>query len=127
MKRTALKRKTPLKAHKRLNPVSPKQAALNEEWNEITNEKVKKLDYLCQWCHKPGQRDDKYHIFPPNGYLDGHHTRKPRSSHNEKKYCYVCHRLCHFFIDTHNIDVSVYPDEEAWVNREKEVSRDEIK
>jgi len=120
MKRTALKRKTPLKAHKRLNPVSPKQAALNEEWNEITNEKAKELGYLCQWCHKPGQRDDKDHIFPPNGYLDGHHTRKPRSSHNEKKYCYVCHRLCHFFIDTHNIDVTVYLDEEAWVNRDKE-------
>lgn len=122
MKRTStLKRKTPLKRHKRLNPLSPKQAALNEEWNRITDEKAKEIGYFCQWCHEPGQRDDRLHIFPPMGYLDGHHTKKPRSSHNEKKYCYVCHRLCHYFIEAHNIDVGEYPDEEAWKLRNTEM------
>jgi len=122
LKRTAqLKRKTPLKRHKRLNPVSPKQAALNEEWNRITDEKAKEIGYFCQWCHEPGQRDERLHIFPPMGYLDGHHTKKPRTSHNEKKYCYVCHRLCHYFIEAHNIDVGEYPDEEAWKLRNTEM------
>jgi len=96
LKRTALKR------HKRLNPVSPRQAALNEEWREITDSKARELGFICQWCHRPG------------GYLDGHHIIKRRYNIHTKENCYVCHRLCHSFIEEHNIDVTVYRDEEAW-------------
>jgi len=119
MKRTALKRKTPLKAHKRLNPVSPKQAAVNELWHEVTDQKAAELGFICQWCHEPGQRDNPNRIFPPMAYLDGHHIKKRRYADHTKKNCYIAHRLCHIFIETHNIDVRIYPDEEAWENRGK--------
>jgi hypothetical protein len=117
MKRTALKRKTALKAHKRLSPISPKQAAKNKAWKEVTDEKAEELDYICQWCHQPGQRDNPNRIFPPMAYLTGHHIKKRRYNDHTKENCYVCHWLCHDFIELWNIDVTEYPDEEVWKNR----------
>jgi len=117
MKRTALKRKTPLKAHKRLNPVSPKQAAINELWREITDERASEENFTCQWCHGPGQRTDPQNIFT---YLDGHHKTKRRYNIHTKENCYIAHRLCHGFIEEYGIDVRVYPDKRAW----KEASND---
>lgn len=104
-------KQTPLKRYKRLNPISPKQAAINEEWNEITNEKAEELGYLCQWCHGLGQRTNPRDIFT---YLDGHHKTKRRYNIHTKENCYITHRLCHGFIDDHSIDVEIYPDKRAW-------------
>ncbi len=109
MKQTALKRKTPLKgysplkAHKGLNKVSTKQKVINELWREITDQKAKDLNYICQWCHLPGRRDDDFNP------LDGHHTIKRRFGIHTYKDCFICHRLCHNFIEENNIDVSEYP------------------
>lgn len=117
-------KQTPLKRHKRINPISLKQAAINELWREATDEKAEELDYICQWCHEPGQRDNPGRIFNPGAYLDGHHIKKRRYADHTKGNCYVCHRLCHYFIETHIIDVKIYPDEEAWANRNKEAIDD---
>jgi len=104
-------KRTPLKRYKRLNPISPKRAAINELWREITDEKAEELDYICRWCHGFGQRDDSREIFT---YLDGHHIEKRRYNIHTGKNCYIVHRPCHGFIEDHNIDVKIYPDKEAW-------------
>lgn len=109
MKQTALNRKTPLKARKRLNPISDKQRERNALWKEITDQKAKDLDYICQWCGLPGKRDYGY------AHLDGHHTIKRRYRIDTPEICYVCHQIgCHPFIEEHNIDVRIYPNKKAW-------------
>jgi len=77
MKRTALKRKTPLKAHKRLNPISKKMQVELKEYFELTA----KLRELCDnkseldgsnpdW--QSGNRVDPHHINGRDGdrFLD---------------------------------------------------------
>ena len=114
MKRTALKRHTPLKAHKGLIPISPKQKAKNELWNRTTDERAEEEHYRCQWCHKLGNRN-------PNSfsYLNGHHKIKRRYNIHTKENCYVVHEFkCHGEIEDNNVDVRVYPDREAWERRD---------
>lgn len=118
MRQTTLQRRTPLKAkrglrpRKRINRISPMQAARNQLWNEITDERAIEEHHICQWCHQSGQR-----LYPQLlSYLDGHHTVKPRRSHNKPEYCYIVHRFqCHGEIEDNNIDVRVYHDREAWL------------
>lgn len=108
---STLERRTPLKAKKRLQPVSDKQREKNALWNKITDEKCHETGFMCLWCGQPGQRNDPTHW----DYLDGHHTRKPRYLHNEKQFCYPVHRApCHSFIEDNNIDVEKYPNKEVW-------------
>ena len=105
MKQTALKRKTPLKSHKPLkaykglNKVSDKQRLINAKWKAITDQKAKNLNYICQWCHLPGRRDD---AFNP---LDGHHIIKRRYNIHTYMNCLLCHRLCHQALELHNIGI----------------------
>jgi len=98
-KQTPLKRKTPLNVYKGLNPVSDRQRAINALWKAITDQKAKDLNYTCQWCHLPGRRDD------PFNPLEGHHIIKRRYNIHTYENCFVCHRLCHNFIEINNIDV----------------------
>jgi len=114
MKRTLLKRKTPLKARKGLNPVSDKQRVKNALWNKITDERAEEEGYICQWCHSIGQR-----LSPSlSYYLDGHHILKRRYNIHTRENCYVCHRFgCHGEIEDKNIDVRECPDRESWEHR----------
>jgi len=117
---TTLKRKTRLKAHKgltrrkRLAPVSDKQKTKNTLWDKITDERCYELGFMCQWCHRPGQRNDPSRFWD---FLDGHHIEKRRYNIHTKKNCYIAHRLCHDFIEDNSIDVREYPDKEAWEQR----------
>jgi len=109
VKQTALKRGkplksfTPLRAHKGLNKVSAKQRAINKLWRGITGQKAKDLNYICQWCHLPGSRDDDFNP------LDGHHIIPRRFNVHTYENCYIIHRLCHNFIKENNIDVAKQP------------------
>lgn len=90
-------KKTPLRK------VSSKQKEKNRIWNEITNERCRELNMVCQYCGKRGQRDE------PNrwGYLDGHHIIKRRFNVHNRENCYPCHRHCHEEIERKNIQVSI--------------------
>lgn len=103
MKKTPLRRYTPLKSYKGLNPVSDRQKLINALWREITDQKAKDLNNICQWCHLPGRRD------APFNKLIGHHIIKRRYQLNTYENCFVCHRLCHNFIEINNIDVAKHP------------------
>jgi hypothetical protein len=107
-----MKRTQGLTRHKRLNPKSDQQRERDRLWNEITAERCYEMGFICLWCGRPGQRNDPTRF----DYLDGHHTKKPRRSHNEKKYCYPVHRApCHGEIEDNNIDVEQYPNRENWL------------
>lgn len=115
---STLEQRTPLKAKKRhgrnstLRPVSDKQKAKNELWAKITEEKCYETGFICLWCGKPGQRNDRTRI----DYLNGHHTRKPRRNHNKIEFCYPIHEFrCHQEIEDNNVDVELYPNREAWL------------
>ena len=96
VKRTALKRKTPLKAHKGLNKVSDKQKVINKLWGEITDEVAEERGFICQWCGKPGQRTDPTTF----DYLNGHHKIPRRYGIHTKKNCYIVHQvICHPMAD----------------------------
>ena len=117
MNRTALKRKTPLKsstplkARKRLNPISDRQRERNAKWKKITDQKALNLNHICQWCGKLGRRDD------PFNPLEGHHIIKRSYRIDTWENCYLCHRLCHSFIEDNSIDVREFPNKKAWENR----------
>lgn len=81
-----------------INPVSAKQREKNKHWGEVTDERAKEENYICQVCHKKGQRDD------PEGwdYLNGHHILKRRFGVNTKANCYIVHQVeCHAWADEH--------------------------
>ncbi len=93
---------------RRINLISPKQKEKNKHWKEITARKADDLYGICQWCNQWGSL---YGDFNP---LDGHHTIKRRHNRNEYEDCYLCHRLCHSFIEDKNIDVSVIKTKREW-------------
>ncbi len=82
--------------------MSTKQRAKNKLWAQITEERCRKLDFICEYCGKHGQRDE------PNrwGYLDGHHIIKRRFNDNTSSNCYICHRHCHEEIESKHITVA---------------------
>ena len=114
--RKRLERRTPLKASKGLAPVSEKQRAKNILWNKITDERAAEEYFICQWCHKQGQR-----LYPDRfwDWLDGHHIVKRRHNNHTRENCYIAHRLCHNFIEDNNIDVSLYRNKQEWDARQR--------
>jgi hypothetical protein len=104
MKRTPLKRKTPLKrtalkSSKGLRIVSKKQAAKNRVWSEIKKNRIEFLAAkygapICEYCGK--------HVLL--GTLDAHHIDEDRNN-NTPENCYICHRFCHSHITDNNIKV----------------------
>ena len=107
MKKSPLIRKTPLKAHKRLKPMSDKQKERNTEWQRIKFRRcallAEKYDFTpCEYCGAPGilyvgRHEDL------NGF-DPHHIDGDRNNNNESN-CYICHRKCHSFITDNNVQV----------------------
>lgn len=108
-----MRRTKGLTRKKGLKPVSEKQKAKNENWNRTTDEKAAELNHICQWCNFRGQRRTPTSF--PYSYLDGHHIIKRRYNVHTKENCYICHRYpCHREIEDNNIDVTKYPNREAW-------------
>ena len=85
----------------------------NEKWRMITHEAYIEGGRACWWCGKYGP------IFVDALYgIWGHHKDKRRNNCT-KENCYPCHNSCHDEID-HNpevgrINVSEYPNREAWL------------
>ena len=82
-----------------LNPISKKQQTRIDNWSIVTNDRIKRLDNLCEWCGLWGSRK---HEFNP---LEGHHMIKRRFHNDLESNCFVCHRRCHEYIGLHNIKV----------------------
>ena len=92
-----------------LRKISKKQAEKNKLWKLITITKAINLGYICQWCGKKGRFDGSMNS------LSGHHIiKRSQGRLDTDENCYVCHWLCHQFIDDNSIDVSKYPSEEVW-------------
>lgn len=88
---------------KRIKPISDKQKIKNALWNKITNGRCEKLGYICEYCGKRGQRINSEAL----DWLDGHHIqRRSRGRIDTEENCYICHRVCHSYIEDHNIIVS---------------------
>ncbi len=102
-----------LKTRKPINKISVKQRERNKQWNETTDNKCVATGFICQWCGKPGKRDGNINS------LTGHHIIKRRYRIDTRENCYIAHwQPCHDFIEIHSIDVRVYPNKEAYDNRQ---------
>ena len=86
----------------RINPISAKQKEKNRIWKGVTDARCCKLNFVCEYCGKDGQRQtlDRW------DYLDGHHIIKRRFNDNTSGNCYICHRLCHQEIELKHIQVA---------------------
>jgi len=109
-------KRTPLRRTKGLNPISKKQRVKQSAWNKKVSAKRRELNFICQWCGRKG------HDYNPElpYFLGGHHADVKRShgGMNIEQEPYVCHNICHQFIDDHNIDVNQYPTKRAWEDGE---------
>jgi len=99
----------------RLKPISKKQKEKNTLWKQVTDQRCRDLNYICQWCGLAGSRvlDDDW------AHLDGHHIIPRRFNIHTPENCYICHRLCHDFIGGDNpehkpIDVTIYKTKQEW-------------
>lgn len=97
-----------------LKKTSKKQADKQSLWNEKVEAKILQDGYYCQWCGKDGHRRNKDDMF----YLGGHHPIKRRF--NVEQEPFICHNICHLFIEDHNIDVIKYPNKEVWLTKVKD-------
>ena len=108
MKRSPLKRKTPLRK------ITPKTADRNQIWKEIClwriNWIVALVGYLiCEWCGERGSLDSESFIG-----VWGHHKNGDRNDTNLGN-CYICHTAtCHHFIQENHIDCNVYKTKKEW-------------
>ena len=94
----------PLKAKKRINHISKKQAEINKLWKEITDEVAEEKGFICQWCGNKGQRTDPEAF----DYLNGHHIIPRRYNIHTKEICYIAHQvICHPMADRF---IKEYPD-----------------
>jgi hypothetical protein len=108
MKRTPLKRKTPLKRTSLksfLRMVSKKQAVKNASWRKVTLERKKLIKdrfgvLLCEHCGRP-EYAHEIRGWP----FDGHHIDGNRNN-NTPENCAVVYRTCHSFVTDHNIKVA---------------------
>jgi len=82
-----------------IKPISAKQRAKNRSWKAVTDDRTKRLDWLCEWCGTSGARTSSWDP------LDGHHIEKRRNNNHFESNCFVCHRLCHRYIEDNNIKV----------------------
>jgi hypothetical protein len=108
-----LRSSTALKSHKKINSISAKQRERNKNWREITDKKCVDTGFICQWCGEYGKRDDDFNP------LDGHHIKKRRYMIDTYENDFICHRLCHQFIEDNGIKVEVYSNKIAYDNRQK--------
>lgn len=82
--------------------VSKKQALKLAKWQAV---KIVRIHYLiskygapvCEYC---GENKSGHEFW----ILDGHHIDGNRNN-NDPSNCYVCHRICHSWIEDHNIKV----------------------
>lgn len=65
---------------------------------------------MCWWCGKYGTVD----IPDDFNAVWGHHKDGNRNN-NVLDNCYIAHHRCQTEIHTKHIDVSIYPDREAWL------------
>ena len=107
---TRLATKTKLKANKPMKLITPKQQKINHNWAKVTEQRTIEEKNICQWCKQPGNRSG----WNP---LTGHHIIKRRYNIHTKDNCYVVHWNEHQYIENNSIDVSVYPNKEAWEKR----------
>jgi hypothetical protein len=105
---STLKTYSKLEATTALNPITDKQKKINATWKEITDQKSKDLDYICQWCGLPGKRDAGFNC------LTGHHILKRRFGVHTYDNDFVCHLLCHSFIEDHSVDVTKIHNSEEY-------------
>ena len=89
----------------RLRPISDKQRERNKDWMVIKSLKLSQ-GKRCQWC---GLREGTNELWR----FDLHHKDGNRRN-NTYDNAYLCHRVCHSFIHDHNVDVSKYPNLNAW-------------
>ena len=92
MKRTALKRKTPLRAKKRINPMSARAKAEMKVWHKVKLERIQllldKFGYIpCEYCKRPIQDGSEIYC------LEGHHNNHNRRE-NTVANCRITHRFC---------------------------------
>ena len=97
-----IRRKTPLK------PISEKGKAKAKVWENIFAIRLGKLYikygwHICEYCGQPGRRNASFNR------LDGHHIiHKSLGGKDTPDNCFVCHRLCHDFIQLNHIDVTEF-------------------
>lgn len=82
----------------RINPISEKQKAKNKLWAEITNQRARLLNFICEWCHKRGSRIAEFNP------LNGHHIIPRRYNIHTPENCYLCHDLCHDEIENITVE-----------------------
>jgi len=106
--------KAKLKANKHINKISQKQKYINSEWHKNVQQKCEDLDFTCQWCGKKGL-PTKSGI--RRNCLTGHHIIKRRFGVHTYANVYICHWLCHDYIEIHNVSVLKYPTKLDWEKR----------
>ena len=88
--------------------ITPKQRKINESWSKITQDKIRELNGVCQFC-------ERVNSDIPFDFLSGHHIVKRRYGIHTRENHYLMHYWsCHLFVEEHNIDVRIYPTRSAW-------------
>jgi hypothetical protein len=105
---------TKLQGKKKLNPFTEKQRAIQLEWSKVVQQKSKDLNFICQWCGRQGQ-PTKAGI--SRNCLTGHHIIKRRFGIHTYENAFICHWLCHDYIETHGVNVVEYPSKLVWEKR----------
>lgn len=90
-----------------LNRVSAKQKDKNEKWLITKAAKLKQIK-ICQWC---GLGEGANYLW----VLNAHHIlSRARGGDDSWGNCAIVHRACHLLIHDQNVDLSEYPNMEAW-------------
>ena len=101
MKRTALKRTTPLRAKKGLNRMSKKAATEMYIWSKVKADRManlfNKFDFIpCEYCKESISHSTE--LLYPEGHHNDHNRRN-----NSPSNCRILHRLCNQMIEDKNI------------------------
>ena len=101
MKRTALKRKSPLRAKTGLNRISKKATTEMHIWSSVKKSRMlalqDKFEFIpCEHCQKPISYSSE--LFYPEGHHNDHNRR-----HNFPSNCRILHRVCNQLIEDENI------------------------
>lgn len=108
--RNGLKIYSRLKTNAKIKPITEKQKKINATWKEVTDQRAKDVNFICEWCGKPGKRDAGFNC------LTGHHILKRRYNDHNYSNCFCCHLLCHQEIENNAIDVRVIHNLHEWQN-----------
>ena len=101
MKRTALKRRTPLRAKVGLNRMSRKASTELGVWLKVKRSRMEslhdKFGYIpCEYCLKSISYSTE--LFYPEGHHNDHNRRN-----NSPSNCRILHRVCNQAIEDKNI------------------------